>query len=278
MSLRLSTLSVLALAGAVAAFVHAGPSTPARDLALDRTGPDLLSNLDPESLRSAIPGIPGLPPVTVAQVGDADSFGRPVRWLGVTQGNVTVSADCNAVVPVSNTGCSQRNADPAVPTSFVFEDLARLEFPRGATESLLCHWFSPLLQLAWTNPGGAEVTGQLRYTPSLTVESPVLNNPALINPQTGLPFGGSLRTGMSAAELINTPLRAGESQIGTSRDTATCIAGFLTRRSLVESYGLTEVQARQVFRNRLTIRLNVSGNYRNLEAASLIFGLRVTGD
>ena len=56
------------------------------------------------------------------------------------------------------------------------------------------------------------------------------------------------------------------------------MAGLLSKRALVENYGLTEAQAREFFRKPTTIRLNVSGSAQHVGFASLTFGLRVVGD
>lgn len=279
MPFRNPALAVLLLAVGVAAFVNAAQPAPDAAARVDRLAADLLSNLDPGSARSATPPVAGVAAVTVAEVGDAESFGRPVRWLGVAQAQVVVDSAC--LPPAEQppgAGCVQPAATPGALTSFAFEDLARIELPRGASNSLLCHGFSPVLQVEYANPAATDATALLRYTPTLTIESPVLDDPSLINPQTGQPFDGSLVAGMSASEVINTPLRPGESRFEVSRDTASCIAGFLTRRSLVEAYGLTEAQARRFFRREMTVRMNVSGQFRDVAGANLIFGLRVTGD
>lgn len=279
MSLRIAAFATLALTAAVGSFVHAAKAPQQADAVVDRLSVDLMSNLDRESTRSALPPIAGAAALTVDEVGDPDSFGHVVKWLGVAQGDIIVTADCAAMGTLGpNTRCVQSSATPGLMTSFAFDGLDAISLPRGASESLLCHMFSPLLSVQYENPTAGPGLALLRYQPTLTIESPVLDNPALINPQTGLPFGGSLRTGMSAAEFKSFTLGANEYHSETSRDTAACIAGFLTKRSLVEVYGLTEAQARQVFRKPITIRLNVSGSVRFVQEASLIFGLRVTGD
>ena len=214
---------------------------------------------------------------TIEEVGDVDSFGRAVRWLGVTQMDVVLSDVCPVPGGNPEAACVALNPAPAS-TAFAFEDVARIELPGKAADSLLCHWLSPFLNIEWNNPTAVPATARLTYQPTLTVESEVLDDPSLIDPGTGLPFGGRLTTAMTASEHFEVPLDAGQSLDERMRDSAVCIAGFLSRRALVNNYGLTEAQAKQFFKKPITVRMNISGEVQYVGNASLIFGLRIVGD
>lgn len=222
-----------------------------------------------------LPPLPGTP--TREDVGDPDSFGRPLKWLGVTQADIHLSEDCSLPEhQYSGVHCEQ--TEPGQMTFFNFQDTGSITLPGNAAHSLLCYWFSPFLSLAYENPGTEPVTASLIYRPRLTIESEVLRDPSLVDPSTGQPLGGSLSTAMSSTEQLNATLLGSEQRYEAQRDSNVCIAGFLTRRQLVETYGLTEAQAREVFRKPMTIRLDVSGQARYIPEASLTFGLRIVGD
>jgi hypothetical protein len=211
---------------------------------------------------------------TIEEVGDVDSFGRNVKWLGVTQMNVQLVDTC---APDALPGCVELNPAPAS-TSFAFEDLARIELPKKAANSLLCYWLSPYLFTSYANPTAGPVTARLTFFPTLTVENPVLDDPALIDPTTGLPFGGALRTGMTSSELFEVLLDPGQQLTERTRDSAVCIAGFLSKRSLVDNFGLTDAQAKEFFKQPTTVRMNISGTAQYVQFANLIFGFRIVGD
>lgn len=225
--------------------------------------------------RKAAPGTLAAGDVAVEDVGDIHSFGRNMRWLGIRQMNVELSDSCPPDLP-EDSACQPLAASGI--TTFTFNDLARFNLPAKSSNSLLCHWFSPYLSLDWENPGAVAALGTLTYTPTLTVENPVLDDPALINAQTGLPFGGSLLTGMSASERIVAPLGPGMAYSELQRDTATCIAGFISHRALVENYGLSESLATEFFKQPMVVRMNIRGSASHLSGARLIFGLRIVGD
>ncbi len=259
--------------------VHAaGMDTSA--IKADQASADLLPNA--KAARIAVPaaartrlGSAAAP--TPGDVGDVDSFGRSLVWLGMTQGNLDLSSSCPPDDGDPTTNCVALNAAPAI-TAFSLSDIAHVSLPAKSANSLLCYWFSPLLSVNYLNPTAANDVGLLAYSPTLTVESEVLDDPALIDPTTGAPFNGKLVTGMTASERFEVPLAPGQQQFERSRDSAVCIAGLLSKHALVDTYGLTDAQAKQVFKKPVTIRLNVSGNVRLVDEASLIFGLRIVGD
>ena len=214
---------------------------------------------------------------TLEDVGDVDSFGRDVIWLGLTSAFINLSDTC-PIDPDNPDELCQVLAPAPAPTAFNFEDAAHITLPGKSTHSLLCYWFSPVLNVNYSNFGATRVLARLRYTPTLTVENPVLDDPALIDPTTGAPFGGQLLTSMTSSESFQVPLEPGISFTERTRDSAVCMAGLLSKRALVENYGLTDAQAKEFFKQPTTIRLNVSGIAQHVGFASLIFGLRVVGD
>ena len=270
-------LAAAVAAGLVSLLVHA--ASPPRT-----TEPGLAASADllPDSRRRAqsmtARDAVAAKAVSDEDVGDADSFGRNLKWLGVNQMNIRLDpAACPAPDPASDSACTVLLPAPAA-TSFDFQDVARITLPGHSSKTILCHWLSPQLSVDYDNPTAGAVVARLSYTPTLTIENPVLDDPALIDATTGLPFGGRLLTSMTASERFEVPLQPGESRSSLERDSATCIAGFLTRRSLVDNYGLTPVLAKKFFTKATTIRMNLRGNAHYVGSASMIFGLRVIGD
>lgn len=216
-------------------------------------------------------------PVTEDEVYDVDSFGRNVRWLGLASAFISLQPSCPK--PTSpDEYCEKIDPTPGAYTSFSFDDAARIQLPKYASNSLLCYWFSPVLTLSYQNPTSARVTGRFRYNPTLTIENPVLSDPSLIDPTTGAPFGGQLLTSMTSSERFEESLEPGVSLNERTRDSTVCMAGFISHKSLIRNYGLTPSQADDFFASPTTIRLNVSGSAQYVSNASLVAGLRVVGD
>jgi predicted small secreted protein len=57
-----------------------------------------------------------------------------------------------------------------------------------------------------------------------------------------------------------------------------CIAGSISRKSLADTYGLSDAQIKEFFKKPTTVRMNISGSAQYVESASLYFGLRLIGD
>ena len=236
--------------------------------------PEISADL-PVRVHHAVRGPAATGALSDDDVGDSDSFGRNLRWLGLADMSVTLSADCSVEDPA--VACQTLAPAPAL-TSFNFEDLGHVALPEKAANSLLCYWLSPVLNVSYGNPTATNVVADLRINPTLTVENPVLSTPGLIDPTTGLPFGGRLLTGMTSSQRFQVPLPAGVHISERKRDSAVCIAGFLSQKALVETYGLSSDQAKDFFKKPTTVHLNLSGSARYVDDAALYFGFRIIGD
>lgn len=257
--------------------VSADLTVSARQRALSQRASQPSMNIAPKRAPIMAAAAPPIYPVTVDDVYDVDSFGRYVKWLGLASAFVNIQTGCEK--PTSpDEYCQEMNPTVGAVTSFAFNDAARIKLPKYATNSLLCYWFSPVLTFTWSNPTATRATGRLRYTPTLTIENPVLADPALIDPTTGAPFGGQLLTSMTSSERFEESLEPGVTLNERARDSTVCMAGFISRRALIETYGLSETQADDFFASPTTIRLNVSGSTQYIGNASFVFALRVVGD
>ncbi|TLY49521.1 MAG: hypothetical protein E6K53_13415 [Gammaproteobacteria bacterium] len=272
---RYTILAAMILAGVAAIGQAATPPTSDESLAsadIPHSAPMAASRF---ALQGATSGGIASAGVTDADVGDSDSFGRSLQWLGLTDMSVLLESDCSGVAPPA--ACQTLAPAPAL-TTFNFTNLGHVTLPANAANSLLCYWFSPVLNVSYSNPTASAVVARLNINPTLTVENPVLATPGLIDPTTGAPFGGSLLTGMTSSQHFQVPLPAGISISERKRDSAVCIAGFLSRKALVESYGLSDAQAKDFFKKPTTVRLNLSGSAQYVTNAAMYFGLRIIGD
>ena len=216
-------------------------------------------------------------PVTEDEVYDTESFGRYVKWLGLASAFINVQSGCPKPT-TPDEFCQELVTTPGAYTSFNVNDAARIKLPKAASNSILCYWFSPVLTVTYSNVTASRVIGRFRYTPTLTIENPVLADPSLIDPTTGAPFGGQLLTSMTSSESFQESLEPGVTLSERSRDSTVCMAGFISHKALINNYGLTPAQADDFFASPTTVRLNVTGSVQHVSHASMVFGLRVMGD
>jgi hypothetical protein len=211
---------------------------------------------------------------------DLDRFGRNSRYLGLMySGILSMERDCSSpdVPKGPDDRCIGLPADSAQLTTFELPDIGRMTLPARSTNSLLCHWLTLNGYYALENTGTARVNARMYLRPYAVIESAALADPALIDPNTGLPFGGRLESSFSGTHLDQRSLDPGEYVGVADFPSRTCQAG-LSRRYLVGTYGLTEAQAAAVMRGEITLRFGLRGSVRAVAGASFLYGLRMMGD
>lgn len=212
---------------------------------------------------------------TVEEVGDADSFGRNAKWLGLMSGFVYLSTDCTPPVgEPADPNCVLVSPAP-VPTSFNVPDVAAITLPGKSAASFLCHAQTPVTSVSFANPGGTREQYQFQLVATYRIESPVLEG--LSDPSTGVPYDGAIEVPLGS--ILDTGyLEPGDTVFRQYTQTRACIGGLVSQRNLVNAYGLTEAQARRFFRKPITLRMNLRGSVRMVDAANINVGTRLTGD
>jgi hypothetical protein len=272
----LATVSALAIGTTLASPTNAAPPKLAVEASADVLRPQLLQ----KASRAAVPLV--LSPaalaavVTPEDVGDADSFGKNVTYLGLAQTlGVTLTDDCTGTDPLVER-CIVQNPAPAS-TTFVENDLAVMNLPAKATKTLMCFTLTPSIFVDWANFTGAQQIARFTAGALITIENPVLADPALIDPLTGLPFNGVLETGLSTWHHSQTmPDNSHEQE--RSFQTRSCIAGIISRRALVDTYGLTDAQAKEFFKKPMTVRFGARGTVAMSQYMNYFYGIRLYGD
>ncbi|MFC0676509.1 hypothetical protein ACFFGH_01415 [Lysobacter korlensis] len=181
-----------------------------------------------------------------------------MKWLGLMAGPTIVAGPNCTPYPGEPPETLCIPVDPQMGSgSGRFEDVARMTLPGRSMKSMLCHWQTPTIHASLSNTSGWDNRGAyVRVYPTITVENEVLNAAGLIDPETGAPLAGKLEIYASSAG-VDALLDNGERTITRHTSSRTCIGGYLTRRNLVDYYGLTDAQAREFFLKPTTLKLNV---------------------
>ena len=214
--------------------------------------------------------------VTEETVGDPDSFGRAQTYLGLAQPVVFLEPDCS-VLPPDFAPCIDLAPAPAV-TSVDETDLASIVLPGRATNSLICFTFTPFASWQWENATATPQVARMLLRPLLRVESPVLEDPSLIHPGTGLPFDGVLFESTVSTYLETRTLDPDESEQQYRATTRACTGGLVSTRVLRDGYGLSEAVIKDFFKNPITLSFGVRGNVAMVSSASYRVGIRLYGD
>jgi len=217
---------------------------------------------------------------TEAEVGDPDSFGRNVVYLGLAQtATVNLQEDCTPDPndpPPPQDRCVTLNPQPAA-TSFNMDNLDTMQLPAAATKSLLCFTLSPSATFSFNNLTGVRQPNA-RFTARalITIENEVLNDPTLIDPATGLPYGGRMTLSIGAYTESRS-IEADERVQQTFLFSRDCVGGLVSKSSLIFS-GLSSVQATLFFVKPMKLTFGSQGTVQIVDFASYFYGIRLYGD
>jgi hypothetical protein len=213
---------------------------------------------------------------TVEEVGDPDSFGRDVTYLGLASVDpFYLQSDCTDEI-AAGLRCQVLLAPPAV-TSFSVADADSIQLPARASNSLLCFAITPSVNRRFRNDLATNAQAQLTTRALITLESPVLEDPGLIDPTTGEPYDGKLEI-VFITNSESRRMTPGDNDSQVSVLTRACQGALISKRTLVGMYGLTQSQANSFFNSRITVRLGLSGSARMVESLIHGYGLRLYGD
>jgi len=214
--------------------------------------------------------------VATAEVGDPDSFGRRLHWLGFLQTDLLdFQTDCSGG-PVEGERCVEMPADLSF-SEFDERDLASISLPARAATTMICQWITPFIFYSFDNPSKEiQPAASLFLQPYVTVESELFDDPSLRDPVTGNPLDGAYEFNAAASFYRQRQLIPSETSVDFTNFSRVCIAGILNPVQLSE-LGLSEKQIRKFFRKPITIRFNVRGSTESVGSARIFYGMRLVG-
>lgn len=214
--------------------------------------------------------------VTDEEVGEAASFNKNAKFFGTAStGVVLISSDCTPAGLGFELGPDDRCliiTDPAITTIGIYNDIGRITMPARKADNVIYAIANHTTSAILSNSTAANVSGFISYSPTVTFESTALNDPAAIDPNTGLPMNGSYTTGGFGTKSITKTLTPGLFEVETLSYTRANTSGF--SRRLWEALGLPQSVINEIYRNPITIRLNVTVRARRVQDATFFFSTR----
>jgi hypothetical protein len=213
---------------------------------------------------------------------DQGSFGRDVRWLDVGKGPYALYIYTNnpgncAVAAPAPAKCATIANVSAINT-YTDQNISRIELPAYASNSLICTSVSPYFEVQFQNQTTSRVQAEAHINIDATIESAVLNNPALINRSTGQPFNGKIVVRGLTNFWEAMSLQPNDFAVKTSTNSRQCVSGIVSYSTLQSFYGLSAYQARQVFANPMSVTLSATATLENVVEYRLQLGFRLFGD
>ena len=227
-------------------------------------------------------------PPTVDDVGDADSFGQNAHFMGAASGFIVLQTDpCTTPTPTptpsppsvnpANSNQCFEITDTSVTTPFDAENSSRINLPGNAAKTIIY----PVLNFFYTynmnNTTGAPAQARFQFTANITIVSSVLNDPSCIDPNTSAPCGGQLTFQFTPNRVFDDRhLDTGEhAQV---RLTLTRAGNAGIGKANLIGEGLPAALVDKLFKNPMTLQLNVIGSARDVDFANITDNMRLFGD
>ncbi len=214
---------------------------------------------------------------SLPSVSDTDANGRNMIHLGAANtGFIYMKSDCSEEL-AAGLKCTIIQPAPA-PTEFQHEDIVSIRIPARAANSMLCFDITPLIDVTFENTTGNPVANALfSGRATLTLKSPVLEDPSLVRPGNGEPYNGELRIPtVQYSEQLK--LDAGERNARSYHYTRSCGSASLSKQKLISIFGFDASQANSFFNNAITVELDASAIARHISYVHYDYHVRLYGD
>lgn len=212
-----------------------------------------------------------------ADVGDADSFGHSALYMGAASGFVALQDDCTGLDNPPDSRCFVLGA-PGSLTTFTANDICRIKLPKKATKTLIYPVLTFFENYQLRNSTGFTVPNALfDYSVTLSIESSVLLDPSVIDPNTGLPANGALVFVFGPNRVVeDRTMVDGERTRKRLTFTRAGNAG-ISKANLIAA-GLSAAVVDNLFNSAITVRFNMTGRARYVTDASITGNMRLFGD
>jgi hypothetical protein len=213
----------------------------------------------------------------VAQNQDPDSFGNKVKFAGLfSTGEVFFDPSPTATPAPPGSFLVHLDPQPAT-TNFDVQDIGQIVIPKNTATTIF--YFNPVLEphYALHNLTGTSGQGNIELDEYFTLENAALNDPSVIDPNTGLPANGRLiDIDFNFSFLRSRSLQPNENEIQTLYYGRPSL-GAINRQFFV-TRGIPNHVINQIFKHDTTIRVHLRGFATFIESASTAIGFRVFTD
>ena len=217
--------------------------------------------------------------VSAADVGEPDSFGKNALFLGIaTSGFVIIDPTCNPadIGPLGpDDHCISPDATGNVPLT-TFNDIGRITIPGKSVSNIIYAIANNTAVFSLFNPNATTQVGRISYVPSVTIVSEALDDPALIDPTTGLPFNGSFTTTGFGSLTTSKSMASLANEFQANSYTRANTVGF--SRTFFAALGLSDSVINMIYKKPVTIKLNIRVSSRWVDSATLAYSIRFLGN
>jgi hypothetical protein len=223
--------------------------------------------------------------LTESLYNDTDSFGKNVKFLGSNYaGTVYVYYTCDPVIFEQEIGIALAPDDkcvaytPSTPgSSFEFFDPAwEITIPKNSVNNVIYTLVNNNVGYDASNFDSTLFPVVFSYTPRITIESEALNDPAAIDPSTGLPMNGKFTTSLTGNRFRN--LRVPLNEFTAEYDSYGSVAGRGLSRVYFEAIGLPNNVINKLFNKPMKLKFGIRGRATGpVDFAQFFYTIRLMG-
>jgi hypothetical protein len=217
--------------------------------------------------------------LSAADVGEPDSFGKNVKFFGfASSGIVIFTTDCSEA-NVGILGPDDRChliTDQNVVTGANDINLGRITIPGKSVDNVLHVISRGSYTYSMSNLGTVPSIARVGYVPSITLESVAFNDPSAIDPATGLPMNGSLRS--TGTNLFSTTkmIAAGAFENVSQRSGSSSTLGF--SREYFRQIGMSDAAINLFYKKPVTIKIGIRASTQLVSEAVFSYSIRLMGN
>jgi hypothetical protein len=230
-----------------------------------------------------------------ADFNDTASFGKNVKFLGsLYAGTVYVYRSCDPQILLDEQGlvlaaddhCLVHNsATPLAPTT-VFDPVWQITIPANTVDNVIYPMLNNQVGYdAYPSVVGPPAQGNgypagfvfFRFSPVVTIESAALNDPAAINPTTGLPMNGSFTTTLPGTRVRNFLVR--DDDFISDNDAYASVGGRGLSRTYFAAIGLPTSVINNLFKKSMTLKFGIRADVNGpVQQAFYSYTFRLLGN
>lgn len=200
--------------------------------------------------------------LTPADFNDQDSFGKNVVFLGsLYAGTLFIAPTCNVPDVPPNLApddkCVAKALNQNLPSTTYSDPAWQITIPGKSAKNVIYLLLNNTVQHDNGFASGNFLGGQgfMSYSPVVTIVSEALNDPAAIDPGTGLPMNGSFTTGLPGAKFRSKIYTAG--QFDQEIDSYASVNGRGLSRVYFKSIGLPESVIDKIYKKDMTLKFGI---------------------
>jgi hypothetical protein len=287
MSKKLFILVVIILAA-----IQAATAQKIRDIeSLRETGKAARQELQDEKKQTS----PTATLLSPADFNDTASFGKNARFLGsLYAGTLYVYRSCDPQILLDELGltlaaddhCIVHNSTTPMATTSVFDPVWQITIPANTVDNVIYPMLNNTVGYdAFTSSAGPPPSGNgyfagfasIRFSPVVTIESTALNDPAAINPTTGLPMNGSYTAGLPGTRVKG--FFVSDDDFISENDSYASVGGRGFSRTYFVALGLPQGVINNLFKKSMTLKFGIRSDVNGpVQQAYFSYTFRLLGN